>query len=262
MSILSTNIVSGLAAVGLWIGPANFALSQAIPQKGSFYGELKLRDISKSGEISSFELLEKFGYMDRGGRKWEAPKGIIVNGASIPKPFWSVIGGPWSGAYKRASVIHDHFCETKSRHWKSVHRAFYDAMLDSGVGTATAKLMYFAVYRFGPRWTTTKKNFISCVSKYVPTGPLAINEYLQLSQPAQCNGTAAHSRVVYWMPRLKGSPVEITKRKSEFGDLSLKQIAKKADRELLQSLSARSADSLILGSRSIGVLARSLGLIK
>jgi hypothetical protein len=50
-------------------------------------------------------------------------------------------------------VIHDVACVEKRRDWRSVHRVFYTAMLDSGVDRAQAKIMYAAVYHFGPRWT-------------------------------------------------------------------------------------------------------------
>jgi hypothetical protein len=59
---------------------------------------------------------------------------------------------PYTGRYRDASVIHDYFCATKSRHWKAVHKVFLDGMLARGVEKAQAQLMYLAVYRFGPRW--------------------------------------------------------------------------------------------------------------
>ncbi len=37
-------------------------------------------------------------------------------------------------------------------HWKAVHKVFLDGMLARGVDNTQAKLLYLAVYRFGPRW--------------------------------------------------------------------------------------------------------------
>jgi len=34
---------------------------------------------------------------------------------------------------------------------------FYDAMRCSGVGLFKAKVMFYAVYRFGPRWTLAQE---------------------------------------------------------------------------------------------------------
>ena len=36
-------------------------------------------------------LLEPFGYVDPSGIRWPAPEGSEVNGASIPRAFWSVM---------------------------------------------------------------------------------------------------------------------------------------------------------------------------
>jgi hypothetical protein len=75
-----------------------------------------------------------------------------VDGASIPKFAWSIIGGPFEGKYRDASVIHDVACVARSAPWEYVHLVFYYAMLASGVDKTTAKIMYAAVYHFGPRW--------------------------------------------------------------------------------------------------------------
>jgi hypothetical protein len=78
--------------------------------------------------------------------------GTRVDGASIPRPLWSIIGAPFTGRYVEASVIHDHYCDTQARHWKAVHKVFLEGMLARGVDKLQAQLMYLAVYRFGPRW--------------------------------------------------------------------------------------------------------------
>jgi len=97
-------------------------------------------------------LLEPFAYIDPRGAKWNAPSGAVVNGASIPQSAWSMIGGPFEGKYREASVIHDVACAQRNRDWKSVHMTFFTAMRASGVSEIRAKIMYAAVYHFGPRW--------------------------------------------------------------------------------------------------------------
>lgn len=98
-------------------------------------------------------LKQPFGYVDPAGRQWPVPAGVVVNGASIPQVLWSLIGGPFEGPYRNASIVHDHYCDVRARTWQDTHRVFLDAMLCSGVGRLRAKTMYYAVYRFGPRWT-------------------------------------------------------------------------------------------------------------
>jgi hypothetical protein len=98
------------------------------------------------------KILERFTYTDPSCVQWIAPVGSIVDGASIPQVAWSFMGGPFEGKYRDASVIHDVACVQKSRPWQDVHLAFYNAMLASGVEDFRAKVMYGAVYHFGPHW--------------------------------------------------------------------------------------------------------------
>jgi hypothetical protein len=100
----------------------------------------------------NMKLLEELTYVEPYCRAWVAPAGAVVDGASIPRFAWSVIGGPFEGRYRDASVIHDVACEEQSAPWEYVHLTFYYAMLARGVDTKTAKIMYAAVYHFGPRW--------------------------------------------------------------------------------------------------------------
>ena len=99
-------------------------------------------------------LLAPFEYVDAKNERWVVPKGAVIDGASIPRFAWSFIGGPFEGRYRDASVIHDSACNEKKRPWNLVHENFYWAMLTSGVEATKAKIMYAAVYHFGPRWVT------------------------------------------------------------------------------------------------------------
>ena len=116
---------------------------------GRFDGDLILKALPNGRDM---ELVRPFNYIDSRGISWPVPSGTRVDGASIPSVFWSIIGAPYTGRYREASVIHDHYCVTKSRHWKAVHKVFLEGMLARGVDNIQAKLMYLAVYRFGPRW--------------------------------------------------------------------------------------------------------------
>jgi hypothetical protein len=97
-------------------------------------------------------LREPFLYIDSANRQWLAPAGSVVNGASIPAAFWSLIGGPFEGKYRNASVVHDVGCDEMTASWEDVHWMFYEACRCAGVDEFKAKTMYYAVYHFGPRW--------------------------------------------------------------------------------------------------------------
>lgn len=129
------------------------AVPQASAQRPESFGRFEGRVVATWDDAGrDMTLLEDFHFIDSGQRRWTAPSGAIVNGASIPRSFWTVIGGPFEGRYRNASVIHDVYCESQSRPWRDVHRMFYDASRCGGAGRVQSKLMYYAVYHFGPRW--------------------------------------------------------------------------------------------------------------
>ena len=106
-------------------------------------------------------LLEDLIFIDSKGKKWTSPKGSVVDGATIPKAFQSIIGTPYGGEYVLASVIHDIAYDEKKESWQEVHRAFYDALLASGVEAKKASLMYIAVYEASSRWGKDKNEHLS-----------------------------------------------------------------------------------------------------
>jgi hypothetical protein len=97
-------------------------------------------------------LLSELRYTDPEGVLWIAPAGSVVDGASIPRVLWSLMGGPFDGKYRNASVLHDVAYDEKTRPWKLCDRMFYNAMRCSGVGATEAKTMYYALYRHGRHW--------------------------------------------------------------------------------------------------------------
>jgi len=97
-------------------------------------------------------LLTELRYTDPKGNVWVAPIGSLVDGASIPRYLWSVMGGPFEGRYRNASVLHDVAYGDRKRPWQDCDRMFYYAMRCSGVSAAEAKTMFYALYRFGRHW--------------------------------------------------------------------------------------------------------------
>jgi hypothetical protein len=80
------------------------------------------------------KLLAEASYVDQNGKVWIAPKGWVVDGASIPRAFWTVIGSPLTGKYRYASVFHDVVCDAHSASWEEAASRDVlrrDAMLQS-----------------------------------------------------------------------------------------------------------------------------------
>jgi len=116
---------------------------------GSYSGQ---PEVIFSPDGRHMELLKPLIYTARDKQEWVAPAGYKTDGATIPQVAWSFVGGPFSGAYRQAAIIHDVACDEKNRPWKEVHRTFYYGMRASGVSETKAKTMYAAVYIFGPKW--------------------------------------------------------------------------------------------------------------
>ena len=119
---------------------------------GFYEGEVEVKWLSDG----HMKLLKSFSYTDPNSLKWTAHAGLEIDGASIPPIFWSIIGAPYTGEYRAASVIHDAACLEKKYPSPMVHETFYYAMKASQVPEPQAKLMYAAVSNFGPRWEIKK----------------------------------------------------------------------------------------------------------
>jgi hypothetical protein len=136
-----------------------------------------------------FSLLHEFNYVDQSGRRWEAPTGLITDGASIPMPFWSVVGGPFEGLFREAAVVHDAGCCAQMQPWEDVHHMYYNAMRCSGVEEGKAKTMFLAVWSFGPRWTTLNTSMPAECRIAQPSGiPQTLRLWKTLLRPEVATG--------------------------------------------------------------------------
>ncbi len=132
-------------------------ITTSVFSSGYFEGRVIVEWIEDEGPDRKMKLHENIKFTDSSGEQWLAPKGWVVDGASIPRIFWTLIGPPFVGDYRRASVIHDYYCDVKTKPWKTVHRMFYHASIAGDVPESKAKVMYAAVYAAGPRWKKIKK---------------------------------------------------------------------------------------------------------
>ncbi len=100
----------------------------------------------------SIKLLASYYFTDAKGVTWVAPKDAIVDGASIPRPLWSISGPPLTGKYRDASIVHDVYCVSREAPYEDTHYMFWELMIASGVAKWKAHKMWFAVSIGGPRW--------------------------------------------------------------------------------------------------------------
>lgn len=170
---------------------AFLGLAVAASAEGRFTGEPALRMLPDGRNM---QLIDAFSYVDPKGQTWSVPAGAKTDGASIPRILW-VSYPPFTGKYRLAAVIHDHYCQKQSRPWQETHKVFYEAMRTSGVSEQTAKVMYAAVYGFGPRWGTRSEK----------RGPAAERN------PSPAKQTEVLRGLETWIARDNPSPEDIEK---------------------------------------------------
>lgn len=136
-------MLAAIAAIALSVHPA-----KAETNFGRFVGKFVAEF---GGDGRKVTLMEPFGYVDPAGIEWNVPNGYQTDGASVPAALWALYP-PFTGNYRSAAVIHDYYCDNQERSWQDTHKVFYFAMRAANVAENTAKIMYSAVYLFGPRW--------------------------------------------------------------------------------------------------------------
>lgn len=117
--------------------------------KGEFSGEPQALWLTEDGtEDRRMRLIENFWFRDPGGKKWEAQKGDEVDGASIPRALWTLAGSPYTGDYRRASIVHDVACDNargNAAKRRAADRMFYHACRTGGCSIWQATLLYIGV---------------------------------------------------------------------------------------------------------------------
>lgn len=108
---------------------------------GSFKGNYDTRAYTSRTVITLADL----SYTTNEGVTHTVLKGFITDGASIPRIFWSLIGSPFTGLYRKPSLVHDKFYATQKVTRKYADRIFLEGMKDEGVSWWRRKTMYFAV---------------------------------------------------------------------------------------------------------------------
>ena len=120
-----------------------------MPDKlGNFSGNPRTEwDEERNKPDRTMTVLELFTYTDPEGTVWDAPARSIVDGASIPEPLWALVGSPYTGDYRRASIVHDIACDradTKAKR-KAADKMYYWACRCGGCSKWQATVQYLGV---------------------------------------------------------------------------------------------------------------------
>lgn len=115
---------------------------------GRFSGDPKTLWLTEVSTDRRMALLEAFWFDDPNGKRWDVPLGYVVDGASIPRALWTLIGSPYTGECRRASIVHDAACDeavgdTSAR--RRADRMFFYACRAGGCSWAQAAILYVGV---------------------------------------------------------------------------------------------------------------------
>src|SRR5437870_1534651 len=180
-SLIMITVLSGCASNKK---PAWVRFAEKQPNKwGHYSGYVEAR---WENDGRTMTLLSELRYTDPQGVVWIAPAGAKVDGASIPRSLWSIMGGPFEGKYRNASVLHDVAYDQHNRPWRDCDRMFYNAMRCSGVGPVEAGTMYYSLFKFGRHWKAPRAEPVKVggelvarpeeVRRATPVNPGQINE--------------------------------------------------------------------------------------
>ena len=100
----------------------------------------------------TWELVEDFEVTINTHTVIIVPKGFNTDFASIPKIFWTMIGSPARGKYRKGAVIHDYLYALGIVPRKTCDDILYECMISDGVPLLKAYLIYSAV-RIGGYWS-------------------------------------------------------------------------------------------------------------
>src|SRR4249920_824867 len=116
---------------------------------GAFSGEPEAVWLTQDGtEDRNMRLLKEFSFTDPDARKWAAPVGTVVDGASIPRALWTIVGSPYTGDYRRASVVHDVACDNAGgdkKKRRAADRMFFHACRAGGCSIRESTILYLGV---------------------------------------------------------------------------------------------------------------------
>jgi hypothetical protein len=94
-------------------------------------------------------LMSEIRFVDSFGVTWIAEAGKRTDGASIPRPLWALIGGPYEGCHRDGALLHDDaYSEAPAD-----ETGYWTADLSERRRMADRMLWEAAIVGGSPRWT-------------------------------------------------------------------------------------------------------------
>jgi len=126
-------------------------------------GKIKVRyDVEpaykRANEYGHIELVKDW-YFTIDGKKYWIPQGYVCNGASIPRPFWSLVGSPFDPINAVGAWGHDYLYLTHLTNRKIADEVGFQLWRQAGCKLRKARTMWFCVRTFaGFAYKNNKKD--------------------------------------------------------------------------------------------------------
>ena len=135
---------------------------------GSFQGHVVVEWLDDPF-VPTMRLMEPFAFEQSAGRLWQVPQGHVLKGRGMPPLFRDLIGQPFYGGFRKASIIYDHATQEMTQPWDDAQRMFFEASMAEGVHESEAKAMYMLLRAQGSRWEVPgSRCYGSCHGKTEP----------------------------------------------------------------------------------------------
>ena len=106
------------------------------------------RWLTEAGPDRNMQVLKDFWFKDPDDKTWTTPLNWRIDGASIPRALWTLVGSPYTGDYRRASIVHDKACDDAGGNADArrvADRMFYHACREGGCSIYESTLLYIGV---------------------------------------------------------------------------------------------------------------------
>jgi hypothetical protein len=112
--------------------------------KAMYVGE---PEYCKANEWGHITLCADFAFSVDGQLFW-LPTEYVCDGASIPRPFWSIIGSPFDPEKVPAAFVHDAIYLTHAFTRSEADEILFQLLIQGGCRLRTARTMWWAVRTF------------------------------------------------------------------------------------------------------------------
>ena len=139
-------------------------------EQGGFEGRVVVEWLDDAF-VPSVRTVEDFGFRQTKGKFWKVARGQVFNGKGMPPLFSDMVGSPYEGSFRKASMVYESATQRMTEKWDEAQRMFFEASVAEGVAPQDAKVMYLLLALQGSRWEVagSSRCFGSC---HGVSGPL------------------------------------------------------------------------------------------